>query len=242
MHGFRSILGLVALASGALSLTSCADEPAQELTGDTRDPLLARALNDPLMVDPDLAYRNEAAAVLTIGADHALPLLAGNAQQARRSRDEARLELLEDGQITELPAPSENEEGKLLAGLRSAAEMALAHGAPEECAKALRADFSWAARLDEVSSIMPLGHVRAAAGVESETCSLRVVSYFSAAEGEDVLQYHFNMARRSGLEVQTYQTPELSLRANSDKSDFAVNIRDARNAMRVVDLIYWSAP
>ncbi len=230
------------LLPGVLVLSACAGEVEPTESPAMPDPLIARALNDPLMVDPDLAYRNQAAAALSTGADHALPVLSGNAAKARRVRDEMRLALLEDGTILDLPDSDEDAEGLSLSGIGSAEQMALTHGVPEDCAKQLRAGFIWAARLDDAANLMPFGHVRAAAGAQRGKCSIRAVSYLTAAEGEDTLQYHYNLARRAEMETKVFAEPELALTAASDGARLAVNIRNGNDAMRVVDLIYWKTP
>ena len=91
-----------------LAVFACADESAVEPDAvvNNVDPYIARALNDPLMVDPDLAYRNEANAAITIGYDHALPSFKQTEETASAARETARLALLEEGPIPDLPLPS----------------------------------------------------------------------------------------------------------------------------------------
>ncbi len=235
----RRLASTLMLLPGVLALSACTGEAEPAESAATPDPVIARALNDPLMVDPDLAYRNQAAAALSTGVDHALPVLSGNAAMARRARDEMRLALLEDGAILDLPDMTESEEGVSLAGIHNAEQMALTHDVPEDCAKQLRAGFIWAARLDDAASLMPFGHVRAAAGAENEKCSIRAVSYLTAAEGKDVLLYHYNLARRAELNTDVFAKPELALAGSSEDARLAVNIREGNDAMRVVDLIFW---
>ncbi len=238
----RRLVSILLLGPGALALSACTGEAEPAESPATPDPVVARALNDPLMVDPDLAYRNQAAAALSTGVDHALPVLSGNAAMARRARDEMRLALLEDGSILDLPDMAEGEGGVSLAGIHSAEQMALSRGVPEDCAKQLRAGFVWAARLDDAASLMPFGHVRAAAGAEDAKCSIRAVSYLTAAEGEDALLYHYNLARRAELNTDVFAKPEFALTGTSEDVHLAVNIRDGNDAMRIVDLIYWKTP
>ncbi|MEP3050003.1 MAG: hypothetical protein ABJP48_03090 [Erythrobacter sp.] len=230
----------IILAVLPLALTACGAEPPLSENVISQDPVVARALNDPLMVDPDLSYRNQANAALTIGVGHALPVFEGSEQLARRAREEARLQLLEDGPILELPLAGESKEGAELAGLVTAPQMALAHGVPEQCVDALQQGFIWAARLDRPAAIMPYGQVRAAAGSDKGDCNLRVISYATPASIEDTLQYHFNLARRSNMSVETFASPESALLANGEGQQFAVNLRAGPRAMTAVEIVHWS--
>lgn len=235
----RPFFRLVIAIGGASALSACADDAATKLGDQTRDPIIARALHDPLMVDPDLAYRNEAAAALTYGAGQPLPVLAGNAELARLARDDARLELLEDGAIAELPEPSDAKSAPELSASTSARDLVMAFDGPSECTQHLKADFGWATRLDRSVPILPRGYVRAAAGVESDTCSIRVVRYLTPATVDTAMEYHFNWAVRSGLKPAIYESPQSMVIAKSDGSSQVTIIRESPNAMRQVDLVSW---
>ena len=231
----------IAVLGGVLMLSACGEDAAPVFTEQTRDPVLARVLHDPLMVDPDLAYRNEAAAALTTSVGQPIPVLAGNETLARFARDEARLELLKDGEIIDLPEVEFDVEGSNLADLNSAAEMALTLGAPAHCTEQLLAGFKWAARLEKPASIMPHGHVRTSAGFDSGKCSMRVVRYLTPAERDAALEYHFNLASRAKMSVEIYNSPENAMIAKSENVTLAINVRDAADAMRMVDVVYWKA-
>lgn len=84
----------------ACVLPAACSEPESEAAAPevlSSDPLLARALNDPLMVDPDLSWRNEANAVIAIRDGHPLPPFDARDDARQRARDAGRLELLENG-------------------------------------------------------------------------------------------------------------------------------------------------
>ncbi|MEL7447346.1 MAG: hypothetical protein AAGK02_16330 [Pseudomonadota bacterium] len=205
------------------------------------DPLLASALHDPLMVDPDLAYRNEANAALTVGVGHALPVLEHSSEAERMAREKGRLELLASGRIADLPAAVPGEDGRSIAGKRSSAiDMALVYDAPEECVERLVEGYSWAASMPVPASIMPHGQVSQAAGADQDSCKLRVVRYVSAAGSEDTLQYHYNRAVRARLDASIFDAPERSLNASNRNSALGVHVRERPEGGAFVDLIYWS--
>ena len=226
----------------AVACAACSDEPARQPSseiGET-DPLLARALADPLMVDPDLAYRNEANAAITIRYDHPLPPLRASDELAERARNAAQFELLADGEILELPLPGSDRGNNSLAGLRSASAMVEAVGGPMNCAARLEEGLAWAARMPGPSSIMPHGMVQQAAGVEGAGCSLRVVRYLTPVSMDDALQYHFNRANRARLRPAVYASPERSLNGDGRTEHLMVHARPGSGGMSAIDLVYWT--
>ena len=225
----------------AILLGSCSDDvvPDRTSTASGGDPLLARALNDPLMVDPDLAYRNEANAAIMIRHDHALPPLRANEGADGRAREAARLALLEGGAIVDLPDPMSGEGPRALGGLGTANAILGALGADRACSTGLGEGFAWAARLPELASIMPHGMVSHAAGSDANGCSVRVIRYVTAAAPNDVLEYHYNRANRGGLRVARFGTPPDSVRGSRGGTQLIVQARPGPNGMSAVDLIYW---
>lgn len=208
------------------------------------DPQVARALNDPLMVDPDLSHRSEANAAITIAYDHALPSLRGTDESARRARETARLELLEEGAMDELPEPGEGAGLVSLEEVWDAAGVLAALGAPEACREDVASDFALAADLPEAARVMPHGMVRAAAGADTPACTMRLVRYATPAAVEDVLQYHFNVAKRAGLSPRHFAIPEPIVRARQEEGGglFEIHARPASGNLTFVDLVYWKRP
>jgi len=235
---FRS----VALAIGlALGLSACADDSVVEEPSvvNAVDPYIARALNDPLMVDPDLAYRNEANAAITIGYDHALPSFKGSEETAGAAREVARLELLEKGRISDLPLPSFEMGPASLAQQYGVIAVLDVVGAPTRCRKDIKGDFAYAADLPEFARVMPHGMVRVAAAVDTPECDLRLVRYVTPVAIEDALQFHYTIATRAGYEMEYFAEPEASLMADRRGTYLKVFARKASGDLTAVDVITW---
>lgn len=225
-----------------LLLAACGEEPDQR-TADAAliaaDPVVARALNDPLMSDPDLASRNQANAVIGFAEQGALPVLAATPAAARAAREAARLELLEGGSIPDLPLPRSEPRGKPLGPMASAQDLLAALGAPELCAKDLRENFAFAADLPAVAAIMPHGMVVQAGGADSTGCRIRILRYRTPASPLDVLQYHHAHAARAGLYPLRHTKPEDIIAAVSPSGEaLVVHARPASGGLTAVDLLY----
>ena len=241
---FRALAPASASASAivlCLALAACspapngrADSPAGAI-----DPVVARALHDPLMSDPDLSARNDANAVLGLPAPGALPVFTATPVAARAARDAARLELLAGGAIPDLPPASDNPQGKALGMAASAADLLAALGAPASCAARLEQGFAWSADLPPVAAIMPHGMVMQSGGAAEAPCRLRIVRYQSPAVPEDVLAYHYARAERAGLTGTRHAAPEAMITtSNFGGERLVVHARLAANGMTAVDLLY----
>ncbi len=239
----RVIPRLIALACApiaALSLAACAEEQVDapvQVVG--QDPLLSRALNDPLMVDPDLAWRNEANAVITFRDGHPLPPFEARDDAANRAREAARLELLENGQIPALPAASSAEGSASLADLNTAGEIVKAVGGREDCIGDLDGDLQWSTAMPPTSSIMPHGMVQQAAGVDQGTCVVRVVRYLTPVSIDDALEYHFTKADRERFRMEIFASPEMQLRGERRDQQVAVHVRAGPSGMTEIDVVHW---
>lgn len=228
----------LALAACSPAPDDRADSPADSRAG-AIDPVVARALHDPLMSDPDLSARNDANAVLGLPAPGALPVFTATPAAARAARDAARLELLEGGAIPDLPPASDNPQGKALGMAASAADLLAALGAPASCAARLEQGFAWSADLPPVAAIMPHGMVVQSGGAAEAPCRLRIVRYQSPAVPEEVLAYHYARAARAGLTGTRHAAPEAMITAsNAGGEKLVVHARPAANGMTAVDLLY----
>lgn len=205
----------------------------------TRDPLVARALHDPLMSDPDLSARNGANALVGAASGTALPLLPATPEAAQAAREAGRLELREGGEIAPLPVPVAPD-GAIPAAGAGAADLLAALAAPESCTAALGEGFGWAADLPQTAAIMPQGMVVQAGGADAAPCKLRIIRYLTPAAPEDVLQYHFTRAARAGLSPSHHAEDGRSGIAGRGKDGAAlvVAVSTIATGHTAVDLLY----
>jgi hypothetical protein len=205
------------------------------------DPVVARALHDPLMSDPDLASRNEAAAAIGFADSAALPVLAGSSEAAAAAREAMRIELLESGALPDLPPASKVPGGAVLGPMSGAEKLLAAVGAPGSCAKRLQQDFALAASLPPAAAIPPRAMVVQAGGSDAQGCGLRIIRYLTPAASEVVLQYHYVRAGRAGLRPTRHAAPGDSIAGVGKGGErLAVHVRKAANGLTGVTLIYRS--
>ncbi|MEO0591436.1 MAG: hypothetical protein AAFZ11_12885 [Pseudomonadota bacterium] len=238
MHTKLISIGCLLMAG----LGACAPEPEAVPASlvNEMDPYLARALNDPLMVDPDLAYRSEANAAITLGYDHALPSFKGSEEAASRARETARLALLEEGPIPEFPLAQSEPGPAALAERFGVGAVLEVVDAPPACRKGVAGSFALAARMPDLAAIMPHGMVRVAAAVEKPDCTMRLVRYVSPAAIEDILLHHNTLATRAGLEPRYFTQPESSLIADRRGTHLHVYARATSGDLNAVDVITWT--
>lgn len=205
------------------------------------DPVIARALHDPLMSDPDLASRNEAAAAIGFADSAALPVLAGSSEAADAAREAMRIELLETGSLPDLPPARIAPGGAVLGPMSGPDELLAAVGAPGGCAKGLKEDFALAAKLPPAALIPPRVMVVQAGGSDTRGCGLWIVRYLTPAASEVVLQYHYVRAGRAGLKPVRHAAPGDSIAGSGKGAErFVVHVRKAANNLTGVTLVYRS--
>lgn len=230
-------------------MAACSDGPearsaAPEMGLIASDPVIARALHDPLMSDPDLASRNEANAALGVPDSHALPVLPATSADASAAREAMRLELLATGPIPDLPPVPGEDDAKPaplppLGPMAPAADLLAALGLPARCAGQLKEDFALAASLPAAAALPPQGMVMQAGGSEAAGCRTRIIRYVSAAPLIDVLHYHYARASRAGLTGRRQGAPaDMIIAEGKGVERLVVEARRAAHGMTGVTLLY----
>lgn len=242
MFGRQPLLGFCGSISAALALTSCGQGDVPARPDGSSDPAIGIALQSRLMAGSDLASNNEANAALVAGDLQPIPLADTSDRSARRAREMARLELLEDGSIASLPAISPNKSTDLNFNGRALSELAQSLGAPTDCIIDLNYGFEWAAELDATARLMPHAQVHAAAGADSASCTLRAISYRTPSGASEAVQYHFNRADRAGLATELHAADPLALHAWANGKVLWVLERKKTGDMAAIDVIYWVDP
>jgi hypothetical protein len=223
-------------------LSACSDaqvEGSYSSAALAKDPVVSRALNDPLMTDPDLASRNHSNAVIAFHDSHPLPPISANEQAAARAREASRLELLTGGQIETLPVAEEDEAAVSLAAFTNAGDMMDAVGSRMDCVESMDASLLWSTQMPATSAVMPHGMVQAAAGADTDRCVVRVVRYHTPVNVGDALEYHFNKAKREGFAVEHFEAPEAQLRGEWRNEKLTVHGRAGPRGLSEIDVIHW---
>jgi len=174
----KKIPTLACLCSLAL-LAACHRAPAQksvdeldkELTSaNTSDPAVKGALEDQIMVDPQLAAKANAHSIRPPDEPFSAPLPPAERQT------------LKDGKVQTLGQQAQTG----LTDARAGCNFAVTYSA------------LWASKLPADVAIYPKGHVSEAAGSDTPTCHLRVVSYTSDAPVAAVADYYMTHGREAG--------------------------------------------
>jgi hypothetical protein len=178
-----------------LLIGACGEEPPAGRE-EQRDPAVARALNDPLMTDPDLSSRNEGAAAITVRTDDGLPTLtfgpdeiaAATAEAADMAGGPEKVRALGDPGATGIPLADDATPQDQLFAL---------FGGPA-CRDQIKRASVWAARMPAEMAIYPRGATLAAAGSNAKGCKVRAVTFATPVPVADVLAFYANRARMIG--------------------------------------------
>lgn len=239
LRSFRPIAPI--LATFCLA-TACSEAPPADTdaNGVAADPVISRALNDPLMIDPDLAWINEANAAIGYHGNHAVPVFAPDERAAALARDAARIELAEEGAIEELPVAANLDDAESLTGLSTLRELLEAVGAPAECGEGASDDLAWAAQMPKAASIIPHGMVQQAAGSDTGDCKLRLVRYLTQIGAQDALQYHYTRAANAQFEASYKSGKSELIKGEKAGEKVFADIADAPGGLRLVTLVHWT--
>lgn len=183
-----------------LALAACSPAKPEADPNADRDPAAAAALNDPVMVDPDLASQNRGNSALSGGgpAMGDLPNFKRTPEEASAARLAAREWL--GGEVVPAPAAALTVKQSKLAGALTAQALAEASGlGGKNCAERLEYSLIWAARLPTALPVYPRGHALMAGGSDAAGCKLRVVRFVTPVELNDVVDFYHAAARRAKL-------------------------------------------
>ncbi|MFV0644374.1 MAG: hypothetical protein ACK5NN_07720 [Sphingomonadaceae bacterium] len=226
------------LLSLALLLAACGDKEEASGPKAEDDPAATAALNDEIMVDPDLANQNEANAALTGGSDASLPPENVTPEAIAAAKDEAAALVGGAGNLA--PPP----EAKMIEGsipesatLTAASRSAVTPGG-QNCAEGVNYSARWAARLPAALPVYPRGSTREAAGTDEGQCALRVVNFLTPVGLDDVLSFYNTRAKSAGYSVEHIKKDgDNILSGVKGTASYVVYARQAANGITAVDLI-----
>jgi len=228
---FRPAMISLALA-GALS--GCA-RPAAPEADDMTDPVVADALSDPLMTDPDLATQNRVGALLTGGGVPSAQIPLEVVSDEVRAAAKADAVSLLGGDPGTAPAATG-------AGGAKAGDTALLtwrqNFKAEACASRVGWTFGWASKMPAAMPVYPRGHVQEALGNSENGCTIRALNFLVPVSAEDVLAFYNASARKAGFKPEHRADGDAhALIGKNGGAGFAVYVRPGPQGMSDVDLV-----
>jgi hypothetical protein len=235
---------LMIAAAIVLTVTACKNERSDqanldvldnELVGNAGDPALTAALEDQIMVDPNLAAKGGRGTRRTPGA------LSQPIPPERRA-DAAKAEYaMANGKLLRAPAAGKFTGGNAgesitLGQLASSQKAGKAGGNP--CADKLDYSARWAARLAPEMTIYPQARVVEAAGGNEAPCKMRVVTFRADANMQAVLDYYYTKAVRAGYSAEHLEDGKDHMLGGARRDDaFMLFLRNLPGGGTEVDLI-----
>lgn len=189
-------LALAACGSGADNQN--VDALDNEITANTADPALMGALQDQIMVDPQLASQSNKDAIRPPSQPYSSPLPAETVAAAKAA-------MPKEGELLKAPAPS----GKCEACAAQDQAITLASLTAKQkdkrtagCASKLNYSAAWAARLPAGMPLHPQARVSEAAGAQDAQCALRVVSFSTPQPLQTMIDWYYTKAVKSGFSAE----------------------------------------
>lgn len=183
------------------ALAACGDS-AENGEGGASDPTSEQALNDQIMVDPDLANQNEGAAGLTAGADQTIPPENMTPEAIQAAQDAAFALVGGSDGFKDLPEPKQYGASIPESSTLSAATKAAARLGSGNCTENVEYSAAWAAKLPAIFPVYPRGTTKEAAGTDADNCALRVVNYLTPVALDEVLKFYYSRATTGGYNTE----------------------------------------
>lgn len=222
---------LLAGVAGAVLLAGCSRQ--EDTEGAEADPAMSGALDDQIMVDPDLTGQSGGAA----GATSELPPEQRTPEAIAAARQEAAQ--LVGGSVQQAPEPRSGGVASLVESAATAAQVAeAARIASTDCSAKAEYSMTWADKLPAALGVYPRGAVQEAAGTDSDGCRLRVVSFITPVQPGDVIDFYYTRVRKAGYDAQhRMDGNDHVLGGKSGKSAYLLYARKRDNGLTEVDLI-----
>ena len=235
---FHSSTALSVAILPLMLLAACGGSPDDAAVDGEMDPATQAALNDEIMVDPDLANQNEASAGVTGASNNSLPATATTPAAIKAAKEEAMA--LVGGSVNLKPAPT----AKAISGdvppnavLTAASRAALTPGGAD-CSSAVEYSAAWAARLPATFPVYPRGSTQEAAGTDKGQCSLRVVNFLTPVGQSDVLSFYHSRALNGGYSSEHLKVAgDNVISGTKGAASFVVYVRKQANGLTDVDLV-----
>jgi hypothetical protein len=247
----RNHISRAALAVGlSLALFGCgtgndnanSNDPDAELLDDANDPAMKGALEEQILVDPDLVDQSNQNAVLGKGDDGALPSASAPSNSAAVGKAAAEKEFA-GSKMLSAPAPkkvSAEECTDCSKGATLGAKAEMQQRGKGTCDAKLSYAMSWASKMPPEFRVYPRANVKEAAGVDAGLCDIRVVNFTTPVALKNVADYYYTKARRGGYSAE-YQLRdgEHVMGGTKEANDgaFVIFMRQMANGGTEVDIV-----
>lgn len=205
-----------------------------ELVGNAGDPALTAALEDQILVDPNLAAKGGRGTRRTPGA------LAQPIPPERRANAAKAEYAMANGKLLRAPDAAKftgNAGEPATLGQLAASQKAGAAGA-NGCADKLDYSARWAARLAPEMSVYPKARVVEAGGGNEAPCKMRVVTFRADADMQAVLDYYYTKAVRAGYSAEHLEDGKDHMLGGTRRDDaFMLFLRNLPGGGTEVDLV-----
>lgn len=229
----------ILLATATLLLAGCDSEP-DAVSVEEDDPAPSAALQDQIMVDPDLVGQNRANSAAAMPPQGgSLPTVDRSPEMIAAARAEALRLVGGPGRMRKAPEPSEAA-GSAQAGsvLTAAARAAASPSGDGDCAARASYTMQWAARLPEAFPVYPRGAVQEAAGTDEGDCSLRVVSFVTPVPLGEVMDFYYTRASNAGFSTRrALQEGDDVLGGTKGSASYVIYARRLPSGNTEVDLV-----
>lgn len=234
----RGKLPHLILPVALLLLAACGSKDSPGKAVD-QDPVVADAVNDPIIADPDLAAQNRGNAALTGGGPASAPIPPFNTAPEEIERARTAAADLLGGKVDPAPAPARTTEKSRLAGAETPLAVAAAlQFASGDCEKSFAFSAVWAAKLPPALAVYPRGHTMIAGGSDAPQCKLRSVRFVTPVAANEVADFYYGSAGKAGMAPQHARegTDEV-ITGGKGTQKFAVYARKRGDGLTEVDLV-----
>jgi hypothetical protein len=192
-----------------------------ELAGNSADPALMGALQDQIMVDPQLAQQSNKDAIRPPTQPYSAPLPAETVAAGKTA-------MPKDGELMKAPAPTPAKAGAFTAQEQAVTLGGLAarqkNPRTASCAAKLAYSASWAARMPAAMPLHPQARVVEAAGTQGDGCSLRAVTFSTPQPLQTMIDWYYTRAIKGGYGAEHQLKDGQHLLGGTRKSDGAAFI------------------